>query len=349
MSRILLASLVFCAIVPRSYGQATPSNTLGAVTKIDADSKTIQLKTDAGGQVLVMLQPNASFRRVAPGETDLRNAATIALTDIGVGDRVLARGRIENAILSSALIVVMSQSDIAKKQAEDQADWDKRGVTGVVTSAAPDSIVVKAGTAQVSIAPAPNALIRRYAPDSVKFTEAKASSFGEIKAGDQVRARGDKNADGTKLTAIEIVSGSFKTFAGVVQSVDAAKGEMQVRDLDSKKTVTVRVNPDSSLHKLAPPTAQAIAVRVHPELAAGAKGPASSGDLQQMVDHSPAFTLADLKTGDAVVVSSTAGTVADHVTAIALVAGVEPILTKPGTREMSLGSWSLDVGSGIAQ
>jgi hypothetical protein len=56
-------------------------------------------------------------------------------------------------------------------------------------------------------------------------------------------------------------------------------------------------------------------------------------------------TLAELKSGDAIVVSSTVGASADKVTAITLVAGVEPILTKPGTRQMSLGSW--DLGGGI--
>ena len=66
-----------------------------------------------------------------------------------------------------------------------------------------------------------------------------------------------------------------------------------------------------------------------------------------MIDSSPAVTLADLKNGDAIVVSSTVGATAGKITAIKLLAGVEPILTKPGTQEMSLGSWSLDIGGGL--
>jgi hypothetical protein len=66
-----------------------------------------------------------------------------------------------------------------------------------------------------------------------------------------------------------------------------------------------------------------------------------------LLDQSPAITVADLKTGDAIVVSSTVGASADKVTAISLVAGVEPIITKPGTQEMSLGDWNL--AGGIAQ
>jgi hypothetical protein len=53
-----------------------------------------------------------------------------------------------------------------------------------------------------------------------------------------------------------------------------------------------------------------------------------------------------LKTGDALVISSTVGANADRVTAISLVAGVEPILTKPGTQEMTLGNWTAVGGGG---
>jgi hypothetical protein len=60
-----------------------------------------------------------------------------------------------------------------------------------------------------------------------------------------------------------------------------------------------------------------------------------------MLDRAPTVTLADLKPGDALIVSSTVGASTDQMTVITLLAGVEPILTKPGTREMALGSWSL--------
>jgi hypothetical protein len=73
------------------------------------------------------------------------------------------------------------------------------------------------------------------------------------------------------------------------------------------------------------------------------------GDMQQMLEHMPAIKLEDLKAGDAIIVSSTEGTDPGQVTAITLVAGVEPILTAaPGgsQRARMLGSWNLDMDMG---
>ena len=357
--------------IPAQSPAATQSSVVGAVTKVDPDAKSLTIKTDAGAEAAILILPTANYRRVAPGETDLRNAAVIALGDIKVGDRVLARGQQQpNQIVSAGLIVVMSQGDIAKMQAAEHADWERRGIVGLVTAVTADSVTVSSrtltGTSQVTIAAAKDAIIRRYAPDSVKFSDAKPGKLSEIKTGDQVRARGEKSADGKNLAAEELVSGTFKTIAGVVLSFNAAAGEMRVNDLETKKPVTVKVNPDSNLRKLQPQTAQMIAARLRanaaPPQAGGVKpppgtqgvpggpgAPASGGaapDFQQMLDRSPNITLADLKAGDAIVVSSTVGATAGQITAITLLAGVEPILTKPGTREMSLGSWSLDMGGG---
>jgi hypothetical protein len=215
------------------------------------------------------------------------------------------------------------------------------------------------GAKPLTIVPAANAIVRRYAPDSVKFADAKASAFAQIKAGDQVRARGGRTEDGNKMTADEIVSGSFRTIAGVILSMDAQKNEIRVNDLETKKPVVVKIQPDSSVKKLAPQAAQLIAARVHgvteatagaaPAGGGGGRGGAG-GDLQQMLDRMPPITLAELNNGDAIVVSSTVGAAADQVTAITLLAGVEPILTKPGTRQMSLGDWNMsDVAGGIGE
>jgi hypothetical protein len=347
------------------FGQT--SSTVGVVSKIDPASQQIVVKTDAGAEVTVTMQPSASFRRTKPGETDLRNAATIAITDINTGDRVLARGKTsddQKSVLAT-LIVVMSQGDIAKKQAAEKGDWDKRGVIGTVTAASPTEIALSVrgpgGAKTLIVDPGPNVIIRRYSPDSIKFEDAKASTLAEIKTGDQVRARGDKTADGAKMTAEEIVSGSFRELAATILSIDAAQNQMRVNDLATKRPVIVKISADSAIRKLPPQMAQMLAARNRPADQAGPSGRAAGsppegrggmggrgggGDLTQMLDRVPKVTLADLKPGDAIIMLSSVGNTPDQLTAITLLAGVEPILTKPGTREMQLGEWSLGGGLG---
>jgi hypothetical protein len=78
-------------------------------------------------------------------------------------------------------------------------------------------------------------------------------------------------------------------------------------------------------------------------------GSGRGGDMQQMLEHMPAIKLADLKPGDAIIVSSTEGADPGQVTAITLVAGVEPILTAApagSQRARMLGSWNLDMDMG---
>jgi hypothetical protein len=65
-----------------------------------------------------------------------------------------------------------------------------------------------------------------------------------------------------------------------------------------------------------------------------------------VVARAPAVKLPDLQKGDAVMIVSTAGTQDGQVSAIQLVAGVEPILEASPTASMSLPAW--DVGGGDA-
>jgi co-chaperonin GroES (HSP10) len=364
-----------CAQTPA----ATPK--YGSLTKIDTAGQTLEVKTDAGEPLAVTLDPKASFRRIPFGETDLRKAETIALTDVAVGDRVMVRGKIsdDQKSMSATLVLVMAKAEVAKKQAADQADWDKRGVSGEVTAVAPDSITLKVRGKPLVIALAKDAVVRRYAPDSVKFADAKVSTLAEVKVGDQARARGEKNADGSKMVAEEVLAGTFRTIAATVTTIDGGEKVLRIRDLDAKKPVILRIGHDSSLKKLTEQMAQMIAFTKQAEKEAasappggsatppappagraggpggpggrGAGGPGGRGmrignDLTQILDRAPTITLADLKPGDAIIVLSTVGANTESLTAITLLAGVEPILTRPGTREMSLGGWSLGTGGG---
>ena len=52
-------------------------------------------------------------------------------------------------------------------------------------------------------------MLKRYAPGSVRFDQAQPAPIAAIQPGDQLWARGTKNADGSAIAADGIVSGSF--------------------------------------------------------------------------------------------------------------------------------------------
>ena len=110
----------------------------------------------------------------------------------------------------------MKKADVAEKQQHDREDWQKNGVAGVVKSveAATGTITLSTGTLAanaITIHVAKDTIIRRYAPNSVKFDDARPGTLDQIKPGDQLRARGTKSADGKDITATEIVSGTFRS------------------------------------------------------------------------------------------------------------------------------------------
>jgi hypothetical protein len=246
---------------------------VGTVKSVTGNS--VVLTTDRGSEQTVTFGDSARIVRAVPGQTDLKTATPIAVSDIQIGDRVFARGQAGdgNAVVAVSAIV-MKQSDIADKQQQERDEW-RKGVGGIVkqVDAAADTITVTASGKPIIIHLSAETTIRRYAPDSVKFDDAKPGTLDQIKPGDQVRARGTKNADGTEFTAQAIVSGAFRDIAGTVVSTDAANNTVTITDLATKKPVVVKITADSQLRKLPPMVAMGIAMR----LKGGAPGAAGAG------------------------------------------------------------------------
>jgi hypothetical protein len=372
----------------QAAGAGTTSRRVGAVKAING--MVITLTPDSGPDTNVTVQPTTRIVRIAPGEKDLKNATPIQLQDLQIGDRVLVGGKAsdDNLSLVASTVVVMKHSDLEARHQQDLQDWQKRGVGGLVSAVDPAAGTVTisvsgfAGKKNIVIHTSNTTVIRRYAPDSVKFDDAKPGSLQQIHPGDQVRARGDRGADGSELAAEEIVSGSFPGIAGTVNSVDASSSTLSVHDLLSQKTVVVKIAPDSQLRHLPPEMAQMIAMRLKGGAggampgAASSSSPATGGqsappaspssgtssggngpggrsggapDFQRVLSHAPAAVLTDLHKGDAVIVLSTEGT-AGIGTVITLVSGVEPILqAAPGASTAAmLTPWSLGAPAGDA-
>jgi len=357
--------------------QTATARPVGTIKSISGNS--ISLNTDTGTDVNIVIQGSARLVRVAPGQKDLKDASPIQLQDLQVGDRLLVRGKLadDGKSVLAASVIVMKKTDIAEKQVHEREEWQRHGVGGLVNSvnASAGAIAITTNALgpneDVVIHISKDTILRRYAPDSAKFDDAKPGPLSEIVAGDQLRARGTRSADGKELSADEIVSGSFRDIAGPITAMDPGASTISVQDLLSKKTITLKVTADSQLRKLTPPMAQRIAMRLKgapadtpsnssastPAAPSGdgaqRSGPAGGragggGDLQQVIGRMPQSSLADLQKGDAVMIVATLGAPESKSTVITLLGGVEPILEaspKNGASTL-LSPWSLSSAPG---
>lgn len=349
--------------------QTAVARAVGTIKTITG--KNIVLTPDTGAEMTIQVEEDARLVRIEPGAKDLKNAAPLQLQDLQPGDRILVRGKMaeDGKTLQAASVIAMKHEDIAAKQAHEREEWQRHGAGGLVGAVDAASGTIKISTnatgaaKEVTIQVSKQTILRRYAPNSVKFDDAKPAPIDQIKVGDQLRARGTRSADGTELAADEVVSGTFRNIAGTISAIDAAAGTLTVMDLVAKKNITVKVGADTQIRKLPPMAAQLIAKRLkgapadesaakndaagstpRPAEAAaenraggqtggrvggpgGAGRPGGGGsDIQQMLSRMPAATLAELQKGDAVMIVTTGGTQENEATAITLLAGVEPIL-----------------------
>jgi hypothetical protein len=363
-------------------GAQAPSRFVGTITAISGNTLTV--KTDADGERQVEVPSTATLKRIAPGEKDLSKAETIPFNDLAVGDRALVKLDPDApAGTSEALqIVAVKKADLALKQQKDREDWQQRGVGGLVKSVdtASGIIVLTSGAGAaaktITVHTIRTTMLKRYAPASVSFDAAQPAPINAIHAGDQLRARGAKNADGTEIAAEEVVSGSFRNISGIIGVLDASGSTLQVKDLATKKTVTIHITADAQMRRLPDRMAQMLAARLkgvnggtsknsqpandnavpaQPGARSGGAGGQASNtqwaaqnggqgaDPQQMLNRAPAIQLGDLKKGEAVMVVSTDGTT--EVTAISLVAGVEPLLEAPAASQDLLSNWSMSASA----
>ena len=335
-----------------------------------ADKKfVVKAKT---GPVDVVTTDKTVFKRVSAENLNLAAATAGAITEIGVGDglTVSALPTADGKSLAARTIYYVTKADTAAKVAKDAHAWSVRGITGKVISAnaQTNQIVVETrtltGSSNITMTPKENAKFLRYAPDSIRFDEAKASSLPEVKAGDMVRALGDKSVDGTSFAAEQVIAGAFQTIAGTVKSVDAAKSEVLITDLQTKKDVIVMVGDASVLKRFPAEQAEQLArmqmmgagagmggarpvgggqgrfggAQPPANTTGGGQAPAGgrqmtiggprpgSGGVDDMLDRLPTITPTDLKAGDMIAISSTKNGPNVRVKAIKLVAGVEPFL-----------------------
>ena len=362
----------------------SPNRALGEVKVKDAAAKQLIIKTDAGSLVTVVLSDSTSYMRVAPGETTLTNATKITFADVAEGDRVLALGKVsdDQKLVPARTLVVMTKADIAKKHEAERAEWKRRGVLGIITALKPETkeITISSRTMagpQALIIPVTDKVeLRRYAPDSIKFADANVAKFDELKVGDQLRALGERNPEGTAFTAEKVVTGSFKTVAGVITSIDLGTGEVKINDMQTKQPLTIVVKQDAVLRKFPPASEMGGMMMMRPggggggQPSAAGPGPGQGGgqaggpgggqgggrgggpNMQDMLERLPMIAIADVKVGDTIIVSSTKGADPTRLTAISLITGADTLLNMLAARQQQAGgpatpNPSAGLGTGI--
>lgn len=355
--------LALLLVAPPASAQAAASRFMGTISAINGNTLTV--KPTEGDARQVEVPATADLKRIEPGQTNLSAAAAMQFSELAVGDRVLVNldPNSTGAAPQALRIVAIKQADVAKKQQQDVEDWQRNGVDGLVKSVDPASGTIvltrRVGTVQktVTIHTTPATVLKRYAPGSVRFDEAQAAPISAVQPGDQLRARGTKNADESELTATEVISGSFRNISGTVVSTDPASSTLVVKDLATKKPVTIHAGPETQMKRLDDRIAQFLATRLKGDAAGGngggrraeyagsgtgAPAPSRGGALEQVLDRAQAIEVKDLKKGEAVMLVSTQG--ASDVTAIKLLAGVEPLLEAPASQDL-LANWSMGSGS----
>ena len=352
-----------------TLAEAPAARPVGTVKSISGNS--ITLASDAGSDVNVVVSEASKIVRIAPGQKDLKDAMSLQLQDMQVGDRILVRGKLsaDGVTVIASSIIAVKKLDLAEKQTSDRDAWQRQGVGGLVSdvNAADGTIHILVAMPgekkKIAVHVSNGTILRRYAPGSVNFGEARPAPLNEIKPGDQLRARGTRSADGSEISADEIVSGSFRNISGNISAIDTAAATITLQDLATKQVVTVIISPESQIRNLPPAMAQHLARTLKGAPANGHPAPAAmpasrpgestipvdmnrerqAGDLSQLINRLPPTTISDLHKGDAVMIVATEVTQKPRIMAITLLSGVEPILQASPQGEAStiLAPWSL--------
>ncbi|HYK21005.1 MAG TPA: hypothetical protein VEV42_09745 [Pyrinomonadaceae bacterium] len=323
----------------KSRPEITATYVIGEVAAIAPDNKQIQLKIDKTIFTAV-IDERTKYLRLKPGETKLANAQPAALTDLGVGDRVMALGTVsmEQKTVPAHHVILMKKDDLAQRLQREREAWRARGIAGRISAINADTkeLTVQVGERPVLMKVGDNVTLRRYNSETVTFSDTRPSKFEDLKVGDQIRALGEKSADGASFTPEEIVSGSFRMIGGRVVAINPEAKEITVRNIQPERQITVKIKDGSTLRRM---KAENVAMLLQRRPAQGQQG--------DPVERLPLITFNDLKQGDTVIVSSAVGPNPGRANAIILVAGAEALLNgqqRPANRGPNL---SLGLPTGV--
>lgn len=324
--------LIFASLFPAhgpAYGQAQQSRVIGEVISADA-GKGFDVRSDAGLVTHIRVDERTRVLRIPAGESSLAKGEQIKADDIAIGDRLLAAGSTsDQSMLTATQLVVMSRGEIQKMRQHETEEWRTRGIAGVVTAINPQTKEItllprgRQDATPIVIAASDATRFRRYAPNSVKFSDAKASSLAEIRRGDHLRALGERSSDGSRFRPQEIVSGSFLTVIGVVSAISPSTSEIKLNVQGVPQPIMLRVTQDATLRRITPKLAASL-VRESAETKAVKNEKVSPGS--EVLERLAPMVFSDLKQGDVLAFTSGATRDLSHLTAVTVVGGIDVLI-----------------------
>jgi hypothetical protein len=401
MQKVILVLLFsfFIVSIPAQTPTTTPAPAImgikanlaaGEVSAVNTTENKISLQT-TDGPIEVIVSATTVFKRVPPENPVLTAAVASSLAEIGEKDKIVVTGVVsaDKKTIPAKTVLLMTKSDISKRNQAERELWRTRGISGKVVSVdfKTQNVTISmpsrgmAPASQVVLSPKENAEYLRYSADSIKFSDAVASSLAEIKVGDELRALGEKSPDGLTFKAEKYLTGSFKQVTGKVTAIDVAKNEITIENTQDKKPVIVVVKGDTWMKKFPAEMAQMMATAMSggggmqpptggqggnvvvmrppqgnqtagtaPSNSGNASAPNGQGrpagtegqpgqggrqftrggrDLEDILNNQPNISMADIKVGDTIGISATAGNTPNRYTAAKLISGIEPFLAIP--------------------
>jgi hypothetical protein len=276
----------------------------GIVKSVAAASNTIAVSSGKK-DVTVTTTGSTIFRRYAPGSVKFEDAKPGTLADIQAGDQLRVRGD--------------KSPDGSSVTADEIVSGTFKNLSGTIVSINPaaNSLVIKDLATKknetVSISDAsdlramPPEMAARFAPPSARAGAAAGAGRPAGAPGGGAPAAGG----GAAAAAGARPAGGYGGGAGAPGGAPGAGGPGGAGGFGGRP--------------------------------GGASG-RGAADLATMIPRLPKTTVAELKTGEALMIVASGN--GGSYTAITLLKGVEPLLTGPAGSEMTISPWSLGSGGG---
>ncbi len=294
----------------------------GIVTAIDPAANTISV-TSGARKITIDTTKSTIYRSYAPGSVKFEEAIPSTLAQIHPGDQVRVRGD--------------RSPDGSTITAEEIVSGTFKNLSGTVVSvnAAANTFVIKdlvtkrnetvtVGN-ESDLRAMPPEMASRFAPHSrsggAAAGQGSASDVGPSTGNSASRA----NTNISSSPSVQTGSGGARRSGGYGGADGGGSGNAAPGGSQSG------AGPGSAAQGGGPGRS-----------ASGGRTP--GGDLSQMIPRMPKTSLADLKTGQALMIVAS-GNGNGPYTAITVLSGVEPLLTGPAGSEPSLSPWSLGGGA----